>query len=151
MHIFPLFDISKKTSESLRLWGDKLTFLQLMKVTAFCTQKWSSNRAAKLPRDVTLVADYIVILVCFFSTTFTTRRAVGNANFGLVTIHFSVFERDSLRHAECNQNFCNQRDIIIGSSLGRHFSVVKFKLWAAKTRIFCPLTLFAFGNFEKYI
>ena len=88
-----------------------------MKVTAFCFQKWSSNRAA-IPRDDTLVADCIVILVCFFSTTFTTRRAVRNAKFRLATKHFlCVFERDSLRHAECNQNLCNQRDVTIWMKL----------------------------------
>ena len=119
-----------------------------MKVTAFCSKNWSPNRVAKIPCHVTLVADYIVILICFFSTTFTTRRAVRNTKFGLITYIFSVFERDSLRHTECNQNLCNQRDVKTRSSL-RHVSVVKFELWAAKTQIFSPLNTICFWAFRK--
>ena len=122
--------------------------LKFMKVTAFCSQKWSSNHAAKLPRDVTLVADYIVILKCFFSTTFTTRRAVRKAKFGLVTTHFFVFERDSLRHVECNQNLCNQRDVKTRSSLQTLFNR-QIQTLGGKNSDFSAFNTIRFWAFRK--
>ena len=110
--------------------------------------KWSSNRAAKLPRDVTLVADYIVILKCFFSTTFATRRALQKAKFGFVTTHFFVFERDSLRNAECNQNLCNQRDVRTRSSLRTLFNR-QIRTLGSKNSDFSPFNNIRFWAFRK--
>ena len=103
-----MFQILKKIPKRLRLWGNKLTILQLMKTSAFCSQKWFSNRAAKLPRDVTLVADYIVILVCFFSTTSLSKELYQMLNSDSSLDIFSVLERDSVKRAGVIKSFATK-------------------------------------------
>ena len=125
---FQMFEILKKISESLRLWGNKLMILKLIKATTFFSQKWFSNRAAKLPRDLMLwchVGCRLHSNPCLFLLYYliTTRRLTLNSDSSLDI--FSVLERVSLRHVECKQNLCNQHDVTIWIKLGPVFLIGK--------------------------
>ena len=119
-----------------------------MIVTPFCSQKWSSNRAAKVPRDVTLVADYIVILVCSSLLPSLPEEPYKRLNSDSSLYIFSVFERDSLRNAECNQNLCNQRDVKTRSSLWTLFSC-QVRTLGGKNSDLSPFYTIRFWAFRK--
>ena len=109
--------------------------------------KTDSSSAAKFSF---CVDSALILLMHLFCTGNCFEWGHRSRNRFLLHSHFSYLP---LRPSWLN-NFL-RRDLVIRSFWLRakwtHFLVVKFKLWAAKTQIFLPLTLFAYGHFEKYI